>query len=101
MKNILKSIFSAVSCALVMGCSTIGAFAAVDNSAAGFDGDTSNCGVYDHKGLFDPDELETLDQKVREVSDELDMYIAIYLSDDAMSEYQTEVFADEDRKSVV
>ncbi len=96
MKNILKSIFSAVSCALVMGCSTIGAFAAVDNSAAGFDGDTSNCGVYDHKGLFDPDELETLDRKVREVSDELDMYIAIYLSDDAMSEYQTEVFADEE-----
>ncbi|MBQ8297211.1 MAG: TPM domain-containing protein [Ruminococcus sp.] len=100
MKKFFKTFIGALSCAVMMTCSALGASAVSDNSAAGFDGDLSNCGVYDEKGLFDSDELAELDELVRETADELDMYIAIYLSDDARSEYSTESFADENYEAL-
>lgn len=94
MKKIIKLITGAAVCLLIVSCSMINAFAASDNSAIGFDGDTSACGVYDDKGLFTDDELEELNELVQETADELDLYIAIYLSGSAMSETYTEYFAD-------
>jgi uncharacterized protein len=79
---------------IIMSVGALGAFAA-DNSATGFDGDTSNCGVYDDKGIFSASEIDELDSLVRETSEELDLYIAIYLSDTARSETSTRVFADD------
>ncbi len=79
----------------ILSFGAFGASAAGDNTAAGFDGDTSNCGVYDDKGLFTDDEIDELDDLVAETSEELELYIAIYLSDTAYSESRTESFSDE------
>ena len=73
----------------------ISAFAASDNSAIGFDGDTSACRVYDDKGLFTDEELEELNELVQETADELDLYIAIYLSGTARTESETQYLSDE------
>lgn len=95
MKKFIRLITAAVSCMIIASCSMMCAFAASGNSAEGFDGDTSACGVYDDKGLFSDTKLEELNELVRETADELDIYIAIYLSDTARSESATTIFSDE------
>lgn len=95
MKKFFKLITAAVSCLLVISCSMISSFAASDNSAIGFDGDTSPCGVYDDKKLFTDEEIEELNELVQQTADELDMYIAIYLSSTARSESETQRLSDE------
>lgn len=97
LKNCIKAISAAISCAVILSCSMISAFAASSskNYAKGFDGDTSLCGVYDEKGIFSDDELDELNELVQDTSDDLNLYILIYLSDTARSDASTETFADE------
>ena len=96
MKRFMMFMAAVLSCAAVIVCGSVTAFAAKDiPPAAGFDGDTSDCRVYDEKGLFTEAELKKLDELVQETADELDMYVAIYLSDTARSEGVTQIFADE------
>lgn len=96
MKRIFCAVTAALSCAALLLCGGLSVSAA-DNSAKGFDGDTSYCGVVDDKGVFDddPEALEELNVVVRETSEELDMYILIYLSGDMRGESSTRYFADE------
>lgn len=68
---------------------------AANNSAKGFDGDTSECGIIDDRGLFDSEECEELNEIVRDTAEKLDMYILIYLGKDSMSESYTQYFADQ------
>ncbi len=94
-KNILKIFAALMSLAVLITICPLGAFAAT-NTAQGFDKDkTYLCGVYDDKGLFTESELEELDELVRETSEELELYICIYLSDIARGENSTNKFADE------
>lgn len=93
-KKIFCALTAVLSCAVIIMGGGLTASAA-GNSAKGFDGDTSDCGVIDGKGLFDSDELGELNEIVRETAEKLDMYILIYLSDDSMSESSTQYFADQ------
>lgn len=96
MKKIFCAVTAALSCAALLLCGGLSASAA-NNSAKGFDGDTTYCGVIDGKGIFydDPEALEELNEAVRETSEELDLYILIYLSGEMRGESSTRYFADE------
>lgn len=97
MKKIIRLITAAVSCMIVMSVGMINVSAASDNSAIGFDGDTSMCLVYDEKGVFDndPDTLDELNELVRDTAEELDLYIAIHLSSAPLSESAVQRLSDE------
>lgn len=95
MKRFIMFMTAVLSCAAVIACGAFSAFAESIIPAAGFNGDTSNCRVYDNKGLFTDKELKELDELVQETAEEIDMYIAIYLSDTARSEGSTQFFSDE------
>lgn len=57
-----------------------------------------NCSLYDPDGLFDETEAKQLEDLIRETSKKIDMYIAVQIindSEEQMTDYQTEVFADD------
>ncbi len=57
-----------------------------------------NCKLYDPDGLFDETEAKQLEDLIRETSKKIDMYIAVQIindSEEQMTDYQTEVFADD------
>ena len=69
-----------------------------ENLAEGFDGDTSECRIYDEYGIFDNEKntLRSLNDALKEYSDELDLYIAVYIapsSNRSFSDPHTEQFA--------
>lgn len=66
------------------------------SAAEGFDEELLDyCGVYDDKALFDEDELDNLNDMVRNLSEELELYIVIYLgNEEYYSESSVEFFAD-------
>ena len=57
-----------------------------------------NCKLYDPDGLFTESEQDEINAKIREVSDETDQYVAVYVlneSGSSMSDYDVETFADD------
>ena len=92
MKRFFVSAAAALYVLLLMTTVPVTVFA--ENTAKGFDGDVSSCGVYDHKGILNLDQQIELNQLVQEKSEELGLYIMIYLSDTARSEWETKDFAD-------
>lgn len=91
-KKLIKSASVLICSLITMSCISLTAFASSKPSQK-FDGDTSSCMVYDEKGLFSDEELDMLNSLVRETSEELNLYIAIYLSDTPRSDPETERFA--------
>lgn len=93
----IKKLFSIIAamylCTSVLIGGGINAYAA-KNYAKGFNGDTSKCGVIDDKNLFSEDKIEQLNKKIQNLSEELELYIVIYLSNTSRSISQTEYFAD-------
>lgn len=92
MKRFFVSAAAALYVLLLMTAVPVTVFA--ENTAKGFDGDVSSCGVYDHKGILNLDQQIELNQLVHEKSEELGLYIMIYLSDTARSEWDTKDFSD-------
>lgn len=92
MKRIFISAAAALYIMLLMAAMPVTAFA--ENTAEGFDGDVSSCGVYDRKGILSLDQQIELNELVQETSEELGLYIMIYLSDTARSEWNTKDFSD-------
>lgn len=98
----MKRFLSAASVLILMIMSMLPVTAFADdfvtgangNSAQGFDGDISSCGVYDNKGILDIDQLVELNELIQEASEDLNLYIMIYLSDTARSEWDTKDFSD-------
>lgn len=95
MKKYMQFISAVLGCILLLSASGITASAAYD-TAQGYDSDDAyKCGVYDEKGLFDKDKISEFNEYIQEVSRELELYIAVILSDTKRSDSSTEVFADE------
>ncbi len=101
MKRFAKIICALISCIIMLSMCGI-TVSAAENYAQGYDKDDSykSC-VVDGKKLFadDPDTFEALNELVVKTSEELELYICIYLSDNARSDSSTELFADEEYDS--
>lgn len=95
MKKLYYYFVSAVLCFAVVFSLPVSVSA--ENMAEGFDGANTACSVLDAKGVFadDPQTLEELNRLVMKISDELDLYIAVFLSGTARNEEDTRIFADE------
>lgn len=64
---------------------------AVESSSRNFE----NCGVYDTSGTLSESEVSQLSGTVRETAKQIDMYVAVFISGEDMSDYETEVFSEE------
>ncbi|MBE6861748.1 MAG: hypothetical protein E7497_02460 [Ruminococcus sp.] len=98
MKRFAKITCALISCIIMLSMCGI-TVSAAENYSQGYDKDESYLsGVIDDKDLFedDPDTLEELNELVVETSEELELYICIYLNDTARGESSTEYFADEE-----
>lgn len=94
MKKLFRFFTAAFACITLLTCSACGVPS--DNTATGYDDDLLEySGVYDNKGLFDDDELEELNDLVRETSEKTELHIIIYLSDVPRSESFTAEFSDD------
>ncbi len=95
MKKLYYYFTSAILCFAVLLSLPVNVSA--ENMAEGFDGANTACAVLDTKGVFVDDQqtYEELNQLVMKTSDELDLYIAVFLSDTALNEEQTRIYADE------
>ncbi len=94
MKKVISAISALILTIVTMTVCGIDAFA-VYNYAQGFDGDTSKSGLYDGVDVFPDDREESLVTAIQASSEELRMNIYVYISDSYMSDYQTEIFADD------
>lgn len=92
MKKFFCALTAALSCAALLMCGGITASAA-DNSAKGFDGDISKCGIYDEKDIFSQEEEEELTELIQKTAEETEMYLYIYISDNFRYEESAELFA--------
>lgn len=57
--------------------------------------DFSNCKIYDEYGLFKESKLDELDSLLKQTAEEIDMYVAVYISKTNLTDTQTEVFAED------
>lgn len=95
MKRFFKLLTASLSLAVILTFSALSVSAADNAPAKGYDGNVSECKVYDDKELFTDAELDELNEIVQETSEELGLYIAVYLSNYRYSESQTLIAADE------
>jgi len=54
-----------------------------------------NCGVYDTSGILEDNELEKINESVKKTAEEIDMYVAVFISGVDMSDSQTETFSED------
>ncbi len=54
-----------------------------------------NCGVLDTSGILDNKELEKINEIVKKTAEEIDMYVAVFISGNDLSDSQTETFSEE------
>ncbi|MDD6278989.1 MAG: hypothetical protein ACI4JE_08210 [Ruminococcus sp.] len=94
--RIRKILVAFLTAAMMLPFCTLAANAA-KSSAQGFDDDNIElCRVYDDVGIFDDETEDELNEIIRETSEKLEIYIAVYLSGTARSDYDTDVFSDEE-----
>lgn len=86
---------SAAAVVITFSCCMFSAFAVSSNYAKGFDGDVSDSGAVDEKGLFTDSQLDEINEDIQETAEKLNMNIMIYLGDSSgWSEERTKDFAD-------
>lgn len=86
----IASLLAAVCCMMLMVLPA--------SAARQFEDCIPNCKLYDVDGLLSEDEAESLDEIIRQTSDNIDMYVAAYIlngSGSNMTDYECEVFADD------
>lgn len=94
-KKIIGAVLSSVVMISVMLSYGTVAFASKDKLPAVETENFKYCGVYDDYGLYDSSELAELNALVQETAENINMYVAIYLSGTDLSDPATETFADE------
>ena len=95
MRKITSAIAAILTIIAVLPFCTIRTYA-VENYAAGWDGNSEKSMIYDDCGLFTDSELDELDEQVRSCSEDLEMNICIFLAGSSYlgyGEYKTEHFA--------
>ncbi|MCR4759305.1 MAG: TPM domain-containing protein [Oscillospiraceae bacterium] len=86
----IASLLAAVCCMMLMVLPA--------SAARQFEDCIPNCKLYDEDGLLSEDEAESLNQLIRQTSDNIDMYVAAYIlngSGSGMTEYDCMVWADD------
>ena len=81
MKRFFKLLTASLSLAVILTFSALSVSAADNAPAKGYDGNVSECKVYDDKELFTDAELDELNEIVQETSEELGLYIAVAMID--------------------
>lgn len=93
-----KKILSAF-CGLILGAGFLLPTAMTASAERAFDECLDNCRVYDISCVLDEEDTEKANRLIRETSDDLDMYFAVYLTgletfEPYASDYSVELFAD-------
>ena len=63
--------------------------------SAGAEKDFSNCRIYDEYDVFKDDKLEELNGLIEQTAEEIDMYIAVYISKTDLDDLETERFSEQ------
>lgn len=95
-RKIISSLIAVLLSLMALPVICLSAFAADDtNYAAGYDGNTEDCIVFDAKDILTDDQEEKLNELIKEYSKNLEIYIFVYLSDTNLSDDETKYYADD------